>query len=368
MLIVLYHAPQFFFFSDLAVIRSSWLVVDFFFVLSGFVTTHAYGTEIANVGHALHFVSRRFCRIYPLHFFTFTITLFSILLLDSVRLMGSMRFPDVFHATNLFADLSFEKIVRHLTLLQGFVSDTDDVGFNVPSWAISVEFWAYIVFAICCLLLGGRLLLFGQLFLAAACLLLLYVLSGEEAKWYGNMLRCLAGFSLGSAAYLLLTKLKDYRFNMLIMTVLEGFVVIQALVFLWLASQRRQTGHTIHDLQWLSPIVFAQVIVVFSFAGGAISRVLHRGILSRGGTYSYSTYMVHGFILSTSVLFLAGLTRVGGLDFAISKPAGTAILLFLIGIIWYVARWTYHKIERPGLTVLPHLLARFARPGLRGGI
>ena len=54
-----------------------------------------------------------------------------------------MRFPDVFHATNLFADLSFQKIVRHLTLLQGFVSDTDDVGFNIPSWAISVEFWTY---------------------------------------------------------------------------------------------------------------------------------------------------------------------------------------------------------------------------------
>ena len=84
------------------------------------------------------------------------------------------------------------------------------------------------------------------------------------------------------------------------MTALKGFVVIQALVFLWLASQRHQTGSTIHDLQWLSPIVFAKMIVVFWFAGGAISRVLHRRSLSRGGTYSYSTYIVHGYILGTS--------------------------------------------------------------------
>ena len=62
LMIVLYHAPQFFVFSNSAVIRSSWLVVDFFFVLSGFVTTHAYGTEIANVGHVLHFVVNDFAK------------------------------------------------------------------------------------------------------------------------------------------------------------------------------------------------------------------------------------------------------------------------------------------------------------------
>jgi peptidoglycan/LPS O-acetylase OafA/YrhL len=105
------------------------------------------------------------------------------------------------------------------------VGNSGDVGFNVPSWAISVEFWTYIVFAICRLLLGAHLLfLLGQLSLTVACLLLLYALSGGEVEWYGNMLRCLAGFSLGSAAYLLLTKLKGYRLNVLIMTALEGVV------------------------------------------------------------------------------------------------------------------------------------------------
>ena len=361
-MVVLFHFPQLFFFSDSAVIRSSWLFVDFFFVLSGFVTTHAYGTEIANLDSALHFVRRRFFRIYPLHFFTFAAFLVSLLLVDTARMIGFLRFPDVIHATDLFAGLSFETIARHLILLQGFVGDVGHVGFNTASWAISVEFWTYIVFAICCLLLGARLLLLGQLFLTIACLLLLYVLSGKESEWYGNMLRCLAGFSLGSAAYLLLTKLKGYRFNMLIMTALEGVVVAEILVFFWVASQRSGTDHTIHDLQWLSPIVFAQVIAVFSFEGGAISRVLNRRSISRTGTYSYSMYMVHGFILTITFVFLAGLMRVVGLNLAIPQAAGTAMLLFLMGIIWYVARWTYNRIERPGLTVLPHLLTRSVRP------
>jgi peptidoglycan/LPS O-acetylase OafA/YrhL len=366
-MVVLYHVPGFFLFSDLAVIRSGWLFVDFFFVLSGFVITHAYGTKTANLDDAFHFISRRFFRIYPLHFCTFAAFLVWILLFDTARIIGSMRFPEMVHASNPFADLSFEKIIRNLTLLQGFVGNSGDVGFNIPSWAVSVEFWTYIVFAICCLFLG-RHLLSGQLFLTIACLLLLYALSGRELEWYGNMLRCLAGFSLGSAAYLLLTKLNGYRLNVLIMTVLEGVVVAEILVFLWLASQRSKTDHTIHDLQWLSPIVFAQVIAVFSFEGGTISRVLNRRIISRAGTYSYSTYMVHAFILSIILVFLTGLMKLGVLNLAISKTAGTAILLLFIGILWYAARWTYDNIERPGQTILPHLLARFVRPSPRGKI
>ena len=227
----------------------------------------------------------------------------------------------------------------------------DNVGFNIPSWAISVEFWAYIGFAVCCLVLGGRFLLLANYFYR--CLsLLLYVLSGEETKWYGNMLRCLAGISLGSAAYLLLTKLKGYRFNVLIMTALEGSVVIEILVFLWLASQRRQKYSR-------PPMVVADRVRSSDGCFFVRRRNDQQSSASKNSKPQGDIFLLdlHGswIYLSSTVSFLAGLTRVGGLDFAISKPAGTAIILFLIGIIWYVARWTYNRIERPGLTVLPTL-------------
>ena len=86
-MVVLYHVPGFFLFSDLAVIRSGWLFVDFFFVLSGFVITHAYGPKIANLDDAFHFISRRFFRIYPLHFCTFAAFLAWILLFDTARII-----------------------------------------------------------------------------------------------------------------------------------------------------------------------------------------------------------------------------------------------------------------------------------------
>lgn len=278
-------------------------------------------------------------------------------------MIGRMKFPELIHQTTFF-NFSFKQIGSHLLLLQGFVSDWRDVGFNVPSWAVSVEFWTYIPFAICCLLLGSYLLL-GQLFLTFACLLLLYALTNEEVVWYGNMLRCLAGFSLGSATYLLLTKLKSNQVSVLFMTALEGIVVAEMLVFLWCALRLEGTDNTIHQLQWLSPIVFAQVIAIFSFEGGTISKLLNRPILNRAGAYSYSTYMVHTIILNIIFIFLTGLMRLGVLNVFISKTAGTAILLLFIGGLWYVSRLTYDKIERPGQTVLPGFVARLARSNLR---
>jgi peptidoglycan/LPS O-acetylase OafA/YrhL len=362
MMIVLYHVPWSFFSSDLAVIRYGWLFVDFFFVLSGFVTTHGYAPQIANLDSAFRFIKRRFFRLYPLHFCTLAFSLAWTLLFVTAHMIGRMKFPELIHQTYFF-DLSFKQIGSHLLLLQGFVSDWRDVGFNVPSWAVSVEFWAYIIFAICCLLLGSYLVL-GQLFLTFACLLLLYALANEEVVWYGNMLRSLAGFSLGSATYLLLTKLKSNQVSVLFMTALEGIVVAEMLVFLWCALRRGGTDNTIHQLQWLSPIVFAQIIAIFSFEGGTISKLLNRPILNRAGAYSYSTYMVHTLILNIIFIFLIGLMRLGVLNVFISKTAGTAILLLFIGGLWYVSRLTYDKIERPGRTVLPDFVARLARPNL----
>jgi peptidoglycan/LPS O-acetylase OafA/YrhL len=52
---------------------NGWLWVDFFFVLSGFVSSHAYGPEfrqeVSWVTYRKYMVAR-FARVYPLHFLT----------------------------------------------------------------------------------------------------------------------------------------------------------------------------------------------------------------------------------------------------------------------------------------------------------
>ena len=50
-----------------AFLRHAGLFVDFFFVLSGFVITHAYGRKLASPDNVREFVIRRFGRLWPLH-------------------------------------------------------------------------------------------------------------------------------------------------------------------------------------------------------------------------------------------------------------------------------------------------------------
>src|SRR5207248_9101482 len=115
-----------------------------------------------------------------------------------------------FRLTRLFDDLSLVKIISHATLLQGFF-DWTNVGFNIPSWSISVEFWTYIIFALCCCIHNGLFL--SQLTLALICVVLLYTLSDPQSDFYGNALRSIAGFALGSNAYSILRKFEIKSFK-----------------------------------------------------------------------------------------------------------------------------------------------------------
>ena len=115
-----------------------YLMVDLFFILSGFIMIHVYSTAFEG-GNVLtkffRFLQARFARVYPLHLFTFL-----CLLLCVVLLKHNDRFP-------IFLDSIFsnKSIPLHLTLTQswGFIYETT---WNIPSWSISVEWFLYMVF------------------------------------------------------------------------------------------------------------------------------------------------------------------------------------------------------------------------------
>jgi peptidoglycan/LPS O-acetylase OafA/YrhL len=104
-------------------------------------------------------------------------------------------------------------------------------------------------------------------------------------------------------------------------------------------------------------------------AAGDLSPGNSSEILTRAGIYSYSIYMVHTLMIGMMVAFLTALMRLGmpilGIPklyiLDIPKTLGTAMLIVFIGGLWYVARATYDRIERPGQTVLPDFVARLAR-------
>src|SRR5271163_4255127 len=52
--------------SHLRCLKNPFLAVDFFFILSGFVISHAYGEKLLNGLAAREYLARRISRLYPM--------------------------------------------------------------------------------------------------------------------------------------------------------------------------------------------------------------------------------------------------------------------------------------------------------------
>ncbi len=122
-------------------IDSGWLWVDFFFVLSGFIMCYAYRKYFSdNVSRAnfKKYIGARFARIYPLHFIT-TIWAFIVSVII-VKLTSGPLDPFFAEVFNLKA------LPACLLLVQSMHVGFFTAPLNTPSWSMSTEWWAYIVF------------------------------------------------------------------------------------------------------------------------------------------------------------------------------------------------------------------------------
>jgi peptidoglycan/LPS O-acetylase OafA/YrhL len=107
-----------------AFIGRGYLGVDLFFVLSGFVLAHVYLRDfLSEVSpHSVAgFLWVRFARTYPVHFF---------ILLILVPLSGAVHMPAI-------------TVIGNFLLMQvPWPIET----INTPSWSLSAEWWAYLMF------------------------------------------------------------------------------------------------------------------------------------------------------------------------------------------------------------------------------
>ncbi len=116
-------------------INHGYLGVDFFFILSGFIITHVYLANFTRLaGDALRiFFWHRFIRLYPVHV---AMLLVMIVMVSVSRATGRAISAESFNASDLIWQFT-------LTHAWGF---GDVVSWNVPSWSISAEWFAYLLF------------------------------------------------------------------------------------------------------------------------------------------------------------------------------------------------------------------------------
>lgn len=122
--------------SALPFFKGGYLGVDFFFVLSGFIITHVYFSSLARPNRAAVrvFLWHRFIRLYPVH-----VTVLALLfgLVQFARSAGiPLNNPQEWLGTG---------ILWQLTLLHAW-GVTEHLGWNAPSWSISAEWFAYLLF------------------------------------------------------------------------------------------------------------------------------------------------------------------------------------------------------------------------------
>ncbi len=168
--------------------RRGSLAVDLFFLLSGFVLTHVYGRRFGEhcswraIGR---FLWARFCRIYPA-------SLFTIIVFGVAVTAGHLPFP---------ANASFTRqLIAALLLMQ--VPWLDEVAINGPSWSISAEWYAYLLFPfvvpmVCRLRGRPALALFIVLLIA---IVVNHTIALFVSGW-GALLRALPEFTVGIFVY-----------------------------------------------------------------------------------------------------------------------------------------------------------------------
>jgi peptidoglycan/LPS O-acetylase OafA/YrhL len=115
---------------------AGYLGVDLFFVLSGFILTYNYLEIFRRIEPRayLRFLGFRLARIYPVHLLT--IAFLALPLLLSIALGESLSHPENFSTPDL---------VQNLLLIHAWTRPMH-ISWNYPSWSISAEWFAYLLF------------------------------------------------------------------------------------------------------------------------------------------------------------------------------------------------------------------------------
>ena len=316
----------------------SYLAVDFFFVLSGYVMALNYAGSIQDMGSLRLFLGRRFFRLYPLHF-ALLMAFFSLECAKYVfeNLSGVTAGSPAFTSNDLTA------FAFHLVLLNAWLPSEGT--FNGPSWSISVEFYTYLVFAVIVLMFRRRL--FAVATLAVIVSVTALILSGQGAIPSGGylMFRCTYSFFLGVIAYGITRRMVPAP---KIGSVATALVMIACLVLMLAPS-----NGSLYLL--IVPFGFVAVILacVWGSQGNAMVALLGNRWLVYLGTISYSVYMVHTlvwWVVSQVLRFLLHVPMTidesGATVLDVSPVFGALLMVAGLLAILIVSRFTFIYIEQ----------------------
>lgn len=136
--VVLFHMP--FFLRPWLSFTNSWLAVDFFFCLSGFVIAFSYQARLSSGMRLRDFFAARIIRLYPLYLLGTALGLLSTVIVQSLSSHVRLSLTDI--ALSLpFALAAIPNLLNHWPFPYTFPLD-------VPAWSLFFEIAANLAFAL----------------------------------------------------------------------------------------------------------------------------------------------------------------------------------------------------------------------------
>jgi peptidoglycan/LPS O-acetylase OafA/YrhL len=317
-------------------------MVDFFFVLSGFVISLNYIDRINTRSQLYTFQKKRFLRLYPLHF----LMLMVYVGIEFTKYLAETKLGLVAN-TPAFTENNWWSFLAHLFLIHNWTIPT--LTFNYPSWSISAEFITYGIFALVLLLTSKSKTVFysasGLLVVVAGILLQEHKMGTDNIS---GPLRCIFSFFIGIFTQLVYTKFgKNHQFKTSLLALC--FVVLSILAVIYLGGRKR--GLTI-----FVPFLFALTIyvLVVTDTEAVINRVLNHKFLVYLGTISYGIYMIHACMWwvwnQTMRLVLSFPTVIGkdGATTVLIENTYLADAIAISGVVTVIilAHFSYHLVEK----------------------
>ena len=311
--------------GNLIVVRSGYLGVDLFFILSGYVLTLTYGKNLRTLNWpALRaFAIGRLFRILPLHWLVLV-----TFVIASPWLIGNMGSSDPRTLGGLLASFF---------LVQSWVGIP--LVWNGPAWSLSAEWLAYLGFPFMAVgimriqkIRTALILLFVGLGAFAALCLFSHQPGLDHTRKLG-LLRCLFEFPAG----MLICRTEQLR-PLTRQIANRLFVIGAALLIPALASTR---------LEVLALPAFSLVIASCAAEAGIAERIFGSRPAFFLGEISFSIYLVH-FLLMKLAIRVADVVDPGDTTMLVALLVGVAMLV--IPIAWITWRWIEIPAVRWGRT------------------
>lgn len=326
-ILVFYKSPFDVLEHKLGFMMNAYLFVDLFFVLSGFVLSHAYAKAIEEGMSFKRYMLLRAGRVYPLH-------IFMLVMFAAYEVLRLVLLNGDANETRTLGS-----IVSNVFLLQS-MGLHNVLTWNTPSWSISVEFYCYIVFFVLLKVFDNRARVITPLVIAIGCYVAIVLLGKKtlNVTYDYGFLRCVAGFYVGVFVY----RIKDFLPRLVGFSHNISVVEIAAIVFVGVVVGFSNINFVV---QLLAIVGFASLIYVFSFEKhGVLGRLFMTRPLQLIGEWSYSIYMVHMLIWT-----LVNVLTLKILKMNVDEIHGVMAVGINVGVLFtsiVCSMVTYHFVEK----------------------